>query len=611
MWRSAQLALLAQLLAAAANGGGGGGGGGASAGGALDLAITVNISLPVAVALPWLASHGWEVWQALDALGTISDPRAHAIASALAPGVVRVGGITADWLFYTALGADERASPLPSLPPPAPALGGFWPTQPRNVTLAALRELIRWHDAAGLSLLFDLSELTGRNCQLSKPGCPSCTDWCGSPPAYPSWDPSNARALLAALRAGGDVGGASALFGFELGNELAWHVAPAENVADVRALARIIKDVWAGAPAEDVPSFFAPSTDHCYDDNLATYQIMANVSGYVTGFTYHAYPAGDGSQLLGQLTNATWLREGILGGSNSAGCISAWSNLTRAAGMQLWVTEASSSWNWPGSTDPPWPAGTPGQNTVLHNFFTLAELGQYARTGVGIVGRWALALGGGFGTIAFDGSRFDVAADFWLMVAHKRLLAGGVLDVAGADIEGSPALVYASCAAAAPANAPFPWDIAAMPRPTTAARHPPRDAATAAAAAAAATAGGNGSVVLLVVNPSSSPITLSLLAAALGGGSGGTSQDGAMGAPIATTPRLTWIFSAPGGNLSALAPVLNGAETPLRVNEDGSLPPMVGAFTPAGGDAGVALPPRSQAFVVLLGARAPACGAVR
>jgi hypothetical protein len=64
------------------------------------------------------------------------------------------------------------------------------------------------------------------------------------------------------------------------------------------------------------------------------------------------------------------------------------------------VTEASSSWNWPGSNDPPWNASVPGQNTVLHNFFTLAELGQYALTGVGIVGRWALALGGGFGTIA-------------------------------------------------------------------------------------------------------------------------------------------------------------------------------------------------------------------
>jgi len=399
---SANLVLVAHLLAAAA------------AGGALDLAVSINVTAPIAIALPWLASHGWEAWQALDALETMSDPRAQAIASALAPGVVRVGGITADWLFYTELGGDGRAAPVP--PPPAPTLGGFWPTQPRNVTLASLRELIRWHDGAGLSLLFDLSELTGRNCQLSKPGCPSCTDWCGSPPAYPSWNTSNVRALLTALRAGGDVGSGSALFAFELGNELAWHVAPEENVADVRALAGIIKDVWSGAPAEDVPAFFAPSTDHCYDDDLATYAIMANVSGYVTGFTYHAYPAGDGSQLLNQLTNATWLREGILSGSNSAGCINAWASQTRATGMQLWVTEASSSWSWPGSTDPPWPADTPGQNTVFHNFFTLSELGQYARTGVGIVGRWALALGGGFGTIAYENSRFDVAADYWLLL---------------------------------------------------------------------------------------------------------------------------------------------------------------------------------------------------
>jgi len=181
-------------------------------------------------------------------------------------------------------------------------------------------------------------------------------------------------------------------------------------------------------------------------------------------------------------------------------------------------------------------------------------------------------------------------------------LAGGVLDVTGADAEGSPALVYASCAAVPAAGATFPWDIAAMSPPATAARHPPRDAAAVAAAAAVATAGGNGSIILLVVNPSTSPVTLALSEATIGGGGGGS-------APLVTTPRLTWVFSAPGGNLSALAPVLNGGETPLRVNEDGSLPPMVGAYTPAGGDAGVTLPPRSQAFVVLLGARAPACGA--
>jgi hypothetical protein len=83
------------------------------------------------------------------------------------------------------------------------------------------------------------------------------------------------------------VGGNSSLFGFELGNELAGHVAPPENVADVWALSKIIAEVWAGAPER--PQFWAPSTDHCYGGDYAdTWGILANISGAVTGFTYHA-----------------------------------------------------------------------------------------------------------------------------------------------------------------------------------------------------------------------------------------------------------------------------------------------------------------------------------
>jgi hypothetical protein len=96
------------------------------------------------------------------------------------------------------------------------------------------------------------------------------------------------------------------------------------------------------------------------------------------------------------------------------------------------------------------------------------------------------------------------------------------------------------------------------------------------------------------VNPSTSPVTLSLAAAG-------------SGAPVATTPRLAWAFSAPGGNLSAIGPALNGGPTPLRINEDGSLPPMPGLFTPADGPQDITLPPMSQVFVVLLDAHAPAC----
>ena len=239
----------------------------------------------------------------------------------------------------------------------------------------------------------------------------------------------------------------------------------------------------------------------------------------------------------------------------------------------------------------------PSHHTTPHyNRLPPARLHGFADalTGVGIVGRWALALGGGFGTIAYANGRFDVAADYWLVLAHKRLVAGGVLAVSGADAPDAPALLYASCAANAPAGASWPWDVATLPKPLTASRHPPAGAAAVAAAAAAASAGGNGSIVLLAVNPSTAPVILDLAAAG-------------SGAPIATTPRLAWVFSAPGGNLSATGPLLNGGAASLRIGADGSLPAMPGDYTPIGGAQAVVLPPRSQAFIVLLDARAPAC----
>ena len=251
---------------------------------AATLLLTVNLSTPIAVALPWLASHGWELGQAFNVINTtLASPISSKIASHLAPGVVRAGGISADWLAYVVddgvRGGASGAGGVASGDGVA-----YWPNAPTNISLAKVRELIAWHDAAGLSLLFDLSELFGRNCNTTKPGCPSCSGWCGSPPEYPAWDTSNVRALLQALHDGGDVLGNSSLFAFELGNELAGHLNPAENVADVKLLAGIIAEIWAG---ETAPSFWAPSTDHCYGDDYAqTWQILVNISGSVAGFTY-------------------------------------------------------------------------------------------------------------------------------------------------------------------------------------------------------------------------------------------------------------------------------------------------------------------------------------
>lgn len=106
-----------------------------------------------------------------------------------------------------------------------------------------------------------------------------------------------------------------------------------------------------------------------------------------------------------------------------------------------------------------------------------------------------------------------------------------------------------------------------------------------------------GSVTLFAANPSTSAVALSV--------------------SVTTRPRLEFVMTAPNGDLASQTPVLNGEEgSPLALAADGSLPPMQGRFR-GGGDADtdsedtLHLPPRSQAFFVLLAADSASCGGAR
>lgn len=278
--------------------------------------------------------------------------------------------------------------------------------------------------------------------------------------------------------------------------------------------------------------------------------IMTAITGVagVGGFTYHGYPAqsGEGSDnLTSLLLNASWLRTRIMEGSAAVDCLAAWNAGPRAAGLAMWMTESSSSWSW---QLPP-----PAQNSFLHGFFTVAELGQYATTGVGVVARWAMSEGSPFATIAYnstrsDGGAWDAAADYFLLHAHKHVTGGAALHTTGG--EASDALVYAACGK------------------------------------------GKGSVVVSAVNPSLAPVTLDL-------------RD-VSGAALATAPRLEYVFTAPGDDLASFTPLLNGVGPPLRLLADGSAPDMPPRAV-SGDGSPVVLPPRSQAFFVLTEAAAPAC----
>jgi hypothetical protein len=91
MWRLVSLLLAAQAVA---------------------LTVVVNTTAPLALSSPYLVSHGWEAGQAFSALPTMLDPRAIATAAHLSPGIIRVGGISADWLrFVLEEGTGAAAAP--------------------------------------------------------------------------------------------------------------------------------------------------------------------------------------------------------------------------------------------------------------------------------------------------------------------------------------------------------------------------------------------------------------------------------------------------------------------------------------------------------------------
>ena len=101
----------------------------------------------------------------------------------------------------------------------------------------------------------------------------------------------------------------------------------------------------------------------------------------------------------------------------------------------------------------------------------------------------------------------------------------------------------------------------------------------------------NGSLTLTIVNPTSSSATVDL-----------RSNGRLLSGPA--QQRTAWVFTAPAGNLSSSFPVLNGRQ-PLRIEADGSLPPMEGAEA-FDDDGTFAVPALSWSFHVVA-SDLPAC----
>jgi len=104
----------------------------------------------------------------------MGDPRFVAAFSHLAPAVIRVGGITADWALYTGFGPTDQRNDVEAVAEAGrddsnstararqgQLVKGYWPTSEFNLTFATFMKLHDFAGATGLSLMFDLNELHG------------------------------------------------------------------------------------------------------------------------------------------------------------------------------------------------------------------------------------------------------------------------------------------------------------------------------------------------------------------------------------------------------------------------------------------------------------------
>jgi hypothetical protein len=113
--------------------------------------ITVGVQSTISSISPTFLSFGWEMEQFLGSYyNQLSDPRYIAIASHMSPAVVRIGGISGDFITYTVPGHSRPA------PTPAPSTWS-WPGAAQNYSTSQFIATLQFLNASGLSLMFDLN----------------------------------------------------------------------------------------------------------------------------------------------------------------------------------------------------------------------------------------------------------------------------------------------------------------------------------------------------------------------------------------------------------------------------------------------------------------------
>jgi hypothetical protein len=191
---------------------------------------------------------------------------------------VRFGGISADWLTYV---VNDMVTPECSFNHNTPFTPGAVPCP---FSTGALDLLLNFFNTSGIQMMFDLNELSGRNCTQENKATPWSPhhEYCGDDPA--EWDTTALSMLLQHVHKRGLEG----IIGFELGNELfAPSHLPRETAnEDIATLAALFKDVWSKAP----PRLFATGTNDCARNSNNDTMAALLETKINSGFSFHSYP---------------------------------------------------------------------------------------------------------------------------------------------------------------------------------------------------------------------------------------------------------------------------------------------------------------------------------
>jgi len=493
---------------------------------------------------PRFVSIGVETWEWLFDPDALDNAVLRQVVAALAPLVIRVGGISADQTRF-------MLSPFPKDTPWPPVVGPY-----NLLNASTFDRLVSFCRGTGASLIFDLDEMLGRSF-LDDKGVtpdPNREPFLLQPPL----NLSGVEALLQHASRTGALAPTGPLFAVELGNELTPHILDVRTqAADYCQMRGLLDAIFppsdsggAGhvegglSPATAAPLLYGPATCSC--ENMSSFLTLAGPAR-LDAFTFHAYPlSGAGDGLARALVDPSRLRTAIPAAME---CYAAARRQANSS-VPFFMSETNSD----SST-----FANSGQATFLNGFWYMSSLGAAALQGMALHVRWKLwnprvsyrpgALTQTFGFL--DKALAQAIPDLWVALLHKRLIGGGApLHAGGNDTD---VLVWAHRSHQDPASE---------------------------------------SVVVMMANPQTHPVNVTMHFNASAATTTATTD-----APRPGCQREYILSRGPGG-ANATTACLNDehCRTPLLLAEDGS-PPAFPAREVAWGTP-VHLPAVSYGFVV-------------